>query len=281
VCRILGDKLGQALGQAVVIENRLGAGGMLGAEIAAANPADGYNLLFTVKGVLAIGPHLHLAAKFNSLRDFKAVTEVLVVPHVITANLNTPYNTMKEFVDYARANPGRIDYASTGIGSQPHVALATLASRLGIKLNHIPYRTSPSPDLMGGVVSLYLDASTTAIPLVKAGKVKALAISGTERIAALPELPTLTEYGGPQLDPEGVVGNSWQGLFAPAATPPDIVARLNAELVRIVAMPEIQTRLRSLGLTPTGTSSAALAARLAADHAYWGQLVREAGIKAE
>jgi tripartite-type tricarboxylate transporter receptor subunit TctC len=265
----------------VVVENRLGAGGMLGAEIAAGNPADGYNLLFTVKGVLAIGPHLHLAAKFNPLRDFKAVTEVLVVPHIITANLNTPYNTMKEFVDYARANPGKIDYASTGIGSQPHVAMATLASRLGLKINHIPYRTSPSPDLMGGVVSLYLDASTTAIPLVKAGKVKALAISGTERVAALPDLPTLTEFGGPNLDPEGVVGNSWQGLFAPAATPPEIVARLNAELVRIVALPEIQARLRSLGLTPTGTSSAALASRLAADHAYWGQLVREAGIKAE
>lgn len=182
--------------------------------------------------------------------------------------------------DYAKRNPGKIDYASAGVGSQPHVALEALAARLGIKLNHIPYKTNPGPDVMSGVVSLYLEASTTAIPSIQAGKIKALAVSGVERLPSLPNVPTMTEISA-SLDPNGVIGNSWHGVFAPAATPDEIVARLNTEIVKIVNLPEVQTRLRSLGLTPTGTPAAALSAALAADHAYWGQLVRELGVKVE
>ena len=280
VARLLALRLAPALGQPVVVDNRVGAGGMIGAEAAAAAPADGYSVLFTVKGVLAIGPHLHLNAKYDTLRDFRAVTEILQVPHIITATPNAPYNSMKEFVDYARRNPGKIDYASTGAGGQPHVALETLASRLGIKLNHIPYKGSPGADVMSGVVSLYLEASTTAVPAIRGGKIKALAISGTERIASLPDVPTLTEFDA-LLDPNGVVGNSWHGLFVPAATPAEIVARLNSEIVRIINTADMQSRLRALGLRPTGTPPAALAAALASDFAYWRQLVREVGVKAE
>ena len=280
VARLLAERLGQALGQAVVIDNRAGAGGMIGAEAAAAAPADGYSVLFTVKGVLAIGPHLHLNAKYDALRDFRAVTEILQVPHIITATPNAPYNSLKQLVEYAKRNPGKIDYASTGAGGQPHVALETLASRLGIKLNHIPYKGSPGADVMSGVVSLYLEASTTAVPSIKAGKIKALAISGTERIASLPDVPTLTEFN-PALDPNGVVGNSWHGIFVPAATPVEIVTRLNSEIVKIINTPDMQSRLRALGLSPTGTLPAALTAALASDFAYWRQLVREVGVKAE
>ena len=280
VARLIGDKLGQALGQAVVIDNRPGAGGMIGAEAAAAAPADGYNLFFTVKGVMAIAPHIYPSAKYNALRDFKSVTQILIVPHIITATPVAPYNTLREMADYAKRNPGKIDYASAGVGSQPHVALEALAARLGIKLNHIPYKTNPGPDVMSGVVSLYLEASTTAIPSIQAGKIKALAVSGVERLPSLPNVPTMTEISA-SLDPNGVIGNSWHGVFAPAATPDEIVARLNTEIVKIVNLPEVQTRLRSLGLTPTGTPAAALSAALAADHAYWGQLVRELGVKVE
>ncbi len=280
VARLLAERLGPALGQPVVIDTRVGAGGMIGAEAAAAAPADGYSVLFTVKGVLAIGPHLHLNAKYDALRDFRAVTEILQVPHIITATPNAPYNSMKEFVDYARRNPGKIDYASTGAGGQPHVALETLASRLGIKLNHIPYKGSPGADVMSGVVSLYLEASTTAVPAIKGGKIKALAISGTERIASLPDVPTLTEFDA-SLDPNGVVGNSWHGIFVPAATPAGIVARLNSEIVKIINTPDMQARLRALGLSPTGTTPAALASELASDFATWRQLVRDVGVKAE
>ena len=280
VARLIGDRLGQALGQAVIIDNRPGAGGMIGAEAAATMPADGYNLLYTVKGVMAIVPHVYPSAKYNALKDFKAVIEILKVPHLITATPSAPYNNMKEFVAYAKANPGKIDYASAGTGSQPHVGMETLAARLGIKLSHVPYKTNPGPDVMSGVVSLYLEASTTAIPSIRGGKIKALATSGAERIPALPDVPTLTEFGA-DLDPNGVIGDSWHGIFAPTGTPDDIIAKLNLELVRIVKSADIQNRLRSLGLTPTGSSAAQLTAAMESDYAYWGKLVRDLGVKVE
>ena len=280
VARLIGDRLGQAIGQPVIIDNRPGAGGMIGAEIAATMPADGYNLLFTVKGVMAIVPHVYPNAKYNALKDFKAVTEILKVPHLITATPGAPYNSMREFIAYAKANPGKIDYASAGTGSHPHVGMETLAQRLGIKLNHIPYKTHPGPDVMAGVVSLYLEASTTAIPSIKGGKIKALATSGAERIPALPDVPTLTEFGA-DLDPNGVIGDSWHGIFAPTGTSDEIINRLNVELVKIVKTPDIQNRLRTLGLTPTGTTPAVLTAGMASDYAYWGKLIRDMGIKLE
>jgi tripartite-type tricarboxylate transporter receptor subunit TctC len=280
VARVIGDKLSQAIGQPVLVDNRAGAGGMIGAEAAATMPPDGYNLFYTVKGVMAIAPHLYPNAKYNPLRDFKAITEVLVVPHIITATPGAPYNTMAEFVAYAKANPGKINYASAGVGSQPHVALEAWARRLGIKLTHIPYKTNPSPDVMSGVVNMYLEASTTAIPSIQGKRIKALAVSGAERIPALPDVPTMTEFN-PELDPNGVIGNSWHTFFAPAGTPDALVARLNTEIVRIVKLPEIQARLRSLGLTPTGTPAESVNAGMAADHAYWGKLIADLGIKVE
>ncbi len=280
IARLIADKLSQALGQPVIVDNRPGAGGMIGAEAAALAAGDGYNLFYSVKSVSAIAPHVYPNLKYNPLRDFKAVSQLLLVPHVLTASPGTPYNTMAELVAYAKRNPGKVDFASLGVGSQPHVALEAWAARLGIKLNHVPYKTNPSPDVMSGVVSLSVEASTTAIPLIKAGKIKALAISGAERNANLPDVPTMTEFGA-ALDPNGVIGSSWHGIFVPSSTPEDIVTRLNTEIVKIVQLPEVQTRMRGLGLTPTGTPSAVLASGVAADHAFWGQLVRELGVKVE
>ena len=280
VARLIGDKLTQALGQPVIIDNRPGAGGMIGAEAAAAMPGDGYNLFFTVKGPMAIAPHIYPNAKYNPLKDFKAISQILIVPHILTATPNAPYNTMKEMVEYAKRNPGKIDYASAGVGSQPHIALEAWATRLGISFNHIPYKTNPGPDVMSGVVSMYLEASTTAIPSIKAGKIKALGISGAERIASLPDVPTMTEFS-PTLDVNGVIGNSWHGIFTPANTPDEIVNKLNAEIIKIVKMPDIQERLRGLGLTPTGTSASVLSTAMASDYQYWGQLIRDLKIKVD
>ena len=280
VARVIADKLAQAVGQPVIIDNRAGAGGMIGAEAAAAMPNDGYNLFYTVKGVMAIAPHLYTQAKYNPLRDFKPVTEVLIVPHIITARPDAPFNTMAEMVAYAKANPGKLNYASAGVGSQPHVALEAWARRLGIKLTHVPYKTNPSPDVMSGVVDMYLEASTTAIPSIQGRRIKALAVSGAQRVAALPDVPTMTEYNA-ELDPNGVIGNSWHTFFVPAGTPDAMVNRLNTEIVKVVKMPEIQARLHSLGLTPTGTAASTVAAGMAADHAYWGKLIAELGIKVE
>ena len=280
VARLVGERLSPALGRPVIIDNRPGAGGMIGAEVAAMLPPDGYNLLFTVKGVMAIVPHVYPSAKFNPLKDFRAVTEILQVPHLIVATNKAPYNSMKEFVDYAKKNPGKVNYASNGTGSHPHVGMETIAHRLGIQLTHVPYKTVPGPDVIAGVVDLFLEASTTAIPSIKSGKIKALATSGPERIPALPELPTLTEFRA-DLDPNGATGNSWHGIFAPAGTPDAIIARLNTEIVKVVKTPEVQNRLREFGLTPTGTSAEHLAKELAGDYAYWGRIVKELNVKVE
>ncbi len=280
IARVVAERLGPALGQPMVVDNRAGAGGMIGAEAAATMAADGYNLFYTVKAVMAIVPHLYPQAKYNPLRDFKAISQVLLVPHIITATPNAPYNNLAELVAFAKRNPGKVTYASLGVGSQPHVAMAAWAKRLGIELTHVPYKTAPGPDVMSGVVDLYLEASTTAIPSIQGKRIKALATSGAERIPALPDLPTVTEYN-PELDPQGVVGSSWHTFFAPANTPDDIVAKLNTEIVKVVRTPEVQARLRSLGLTPTGTPSAPINAGVAADHAYWGRLIKELNIKVE
>jgi tripartite-type tricarboxylate transporter receptor subunit TctC len=253
---------------------------MIGAEVAATLPPDGYNLLFTVKGVMAIVPHVYPSAKFNSLKDFKAVVEILQVPHIIVATNKAPFNNMKELVDYAKKNPGKINYASNGTGSHPHVGMETIANRVGIQLVHVPYKTVPGPDVIAGVVDMFLEASTTAIPNIKAGKIKAIATSGPERIPALPDLPTLTEFRA-DLDPNGATGNSWHGIFAPAGTPDPIVARLNSEIVKIVKTQEVQNRLREFGLTPTGTSAEYLSKELASDHAYWGKIVKELNVKVD
>jgi tripartite-type tricarboxylate transporter receptor subunit TctC len=280
VARLVAERLGQALGKPVIIDNRPGAGGMLGAEVAAGLPPDGYNLLFTVKGVMAIVPHVYPSTKFNPLKDFKPVVEILQVPHIIVASTKMPFSDMKGLVEYAKKNPGKLNYASNGIGSHPHVGMETVANRLGIQLNHVPYKGVPGPDVIAGVVDLFLEASTTAIPNIKSGKIKAIATSGPERIPALPDLPTLTEFRS-DLDPNGKTGNSWHAVFAPAGTPDAIIARLNTEIVKIVKTQDFQERLRSFGLTPTGTSADYLAKELAGDYEYWGKIVRDLNVKVE
>ncbi len=280
VARLVGDKLSQALGQPVVVENRPGAGGMIGAEAGTSAAADGYTLFYSVKAVHAIAPNVYQNPKFNPVRDFRAVSQLLLVPHVLTASPGTPYNNMKELVEFAKRNPGKINYASLGVGSQPHVAMEAWAQRLGIKLNHVPYKTNPSPDVMSGVVSLSIEASTTAIPLIKSGKVKGLAISGAERIANLPDVPTMTEFGA-TLDVNGQIGSSWHGIFAPKGTPDDVVAKLNTEIVKIVKLPEIQSRMRDLGLTPTGTSADAMTTVATSDNVFWAKLIKDFDIKVE
>jgi tripartite-type tricarboxylate transporter receptor subunit TctC len=280
LARLIGDRLSNAMGQPVVIENRPGAGGMIAALAAAAAAADGYTLFYSVKASHAIAPNVYKDSKYNPPRDFKAVSQVLLVPHVLTATPKAPYNTMKELVDYAKKNPGKIDFASLGVGSQPHVAMESWSQRLGIKLNHVPYKTNPSPDVMSGVVSLSLEASTTAIPLIKSGKVKALGISGAQRIPNLPDVPTMTEFDA-NLDVNGVIGSAWQGIFTPTGTPNEVIAKLNTEIVKIVKMPDIQARMLDLGLTPTGTTAAALDAVANSDYAFWNKVVDELNIKVE
>jgi tripartite-type tricarboxylate transporter receptor subunit TctC len=227
---------------------------------------------------MAIVPHVYPAAKFHPVKDFKAVAEILQVPHIIVATSKAPFDDMKGMMEFAKKNPGKLNYASNGTGSQPHVGMETIAQRLGLQLVHVPYKTLPAADLIAGVVDLQLEASTTAIPNIKAGKIKALATSGTERIPSLPNLPTLTEIRA-DVDPNGATGNSWHGIFAPAGTADAIITRLNTEIVKIVKTQDMQDRLRALGLTPTGTTADALAKTVVSDYEYWGKIVRDLNVK--
>jgi tripartite-type tricarboxylate transporter receptor subunit TctC len=279
IARFIADRMSKALGQSVFIENKAGAGGLIGAEYAATMPPDGYNLFFTVKGVMAMVPNVYPNPKYNPMSDFRAIAQIATVPHVLTAAPNTPFNNLKELVDYAKANPDTINFASNGIGSQPHMTMEAWQHKLGIKLHHIPYKQNPEMDLMGGTVSLYLEGGAAAVPKVKAGRVKGICITGSTRNPEIPNVPAANEYMA-DLDPDGMVSGSYHALFAPKGTPEEIITRLNRELVKIIAVPDNQAKLRDYGVTPNTTISAAdLNSAVARDYQYWRGVVKELDIK--
>jgi tripartite-type tricarboxylate transporter receptor subunit TctC len=273
IARLLGEKISRSTSQPVLVDNRPGAAGVIGAEAAATSAPDGYTIFLTATSVMAINPHVYARLKYNPLVDFMPVSHVLTVPYVLSAAPNAPFGSMRELVAYAKRHPGEVTYASLGVGSQPHVAMELWQKQLGISLNHVSYKSSPANDLMGGFVSLYLDASTVAIPLVRGQKVKAIAVSSAQRIESLPEVPAAAEYD------KRLVTTAWQGFFAPKGTPADVVQKLATEISRAVATPDVQARMRDLGLVPTGTGPAELANALAQDHALWGNIVRDLGIR--
>ena len=273
VARLIGDKLGQAWGQPMLVDNRAGAAGGIGAEMVATSPPDGYTLLLTVSSVMTINPHVYNALRYKPLTDFAPITQLLTVPYVLCASPNAPFNTMAELVAHAKANPGSLNYASYGVGSQTQVAVEIWSKQLGIQLNHVPYATNPTTDLMAGVVSLLLEPSTTAIPLIKGNKIKAIGVSSEVRLPGLPNVPALSEYQA------GLQTTAFHGLFAPHGTPAAIVARLNTEVVRILALPDVRARLADLGLIPGGGTPDALAARVNTDYVSWGRAIRELNIK--
>lgn len=273
VARLIGDKLGQIWKQPVLIENKPGAAGAIGAEAAAGSLPDGYTLFLSVTSVMAINSHVYTKLRYNSITDFMPVSHLLTVPYVLTASPLAPFNNLKELVAYAKQKPEQVNYASLGPGSQSHVAVEVWQKKLGIQFTHIPYKTSPLSDLIAGNVMLYMDPSTTAIPLVQEKKVKAIAVSSAQRISQLPNVPSVNEYQ-PGLDT-----TAWQGIFVPKGTPQPIVDKLSAQIVRVVAMPDVQKRMIELGLQPSGTPPAKLASSLNADYAYWGRVIRELGVK--
>lgn len=273
VARIIGDKLSQAWGQPVLVENRIGAAGGIAADYVARSPADGYTMLFPVASVMTITPHINLALKYQPLTDFRAVIQPAIIPYVLCATPNAPFNSMAELVTEAKRNPGSINYASAGIGSQLHVATEMWSKQLGIKLNHIPYAGNPEADLMAGVVSLYLSPATTAVQLVKSGKIKAIGVSTERRIPALPNVPALSEFM------PGLSTVAWHGIFTPKGTPSEIIAKMNTEVQRILALPDVRSKLADMGLLVGGGSSEEFGANVASEYAAWGRAIRELNIK--
>ncbi len=271
VSRVIGEHLSKALGQPVVVDNRPGASGLIGAEAAAKSPPDGYTLFFGYTAIMAMYPHLHTKSKFQPLEQFQPVTHLLNTIFVVTAANTAPFNTLKELADYAKAKPGEVSYGSAGAASHSRVATELLAARLGdIKMTHVPYPTQPGADLISGRVQLYLDPIVTAAPLIKDKKVKALAITSEKRASQLPDVPALSETF-PGFSSYAVIG-----FYAPKGTPQPIVDRLAAEITKIVRMPEVRQRFIDMGYEVVGSTREEFEKRATEDYQFWGKVISDA-----
>ena len=277
VARIVAQKLGEQIGQQVIIDNRAGAGGNLGAELAAKAPPDGYTL-FMGTPAHAINTGLYRKLNYDLVRDFAPISQVTSGQYVIVAHPSLPVKSVSELIALARAKPGQLNYASAGSGNATHLAGELFNSAARVKLVHVPYKGSGPAvtDLVGGQVQLMFANLVAALPQVKTARLRALAVTGEKRAAAAPELPTVIEAGVP-----GYVVISWFGVLAPAATPRELVMRLNAELARTMAAPDVRERLAGEGAEPTVGTPEQFAAFLKADIAQWTKVIKNAGITPE
>jgi tripartite-type tricarboxylate transporter receptor subunit TctC len=278
VARVIAPKLGDALGQTVVIDNRAGAGGVVGDEIAARSAPDGYTLLLGAAGALTIAPHLYQKIGVDTFNDLVPVGLVASSPFVLVVNPDLPVATVRDLTALAKANPGKYNFGSSGTGGAPHLAGELYKREAAINLTHVPYKgLAPAiTDLLGGQIQiLFADVGLVA-QHVKAGKLKALAVTGKQRSSALPDVPTMIEAGVP-----GYSAGTWYGVLAPTNTPRDIVTRVNAEIVKIVAMPDIKSQFAVQGVEPGGDAPEPFAALIREDYNKWSKLIKETGIKGE
>ena len=275
VARLVGQKLEAELGQPVVIDNRAGAGGIVGAEAAARAAPDGYTLFLGGVGSHAINPNLHANLTYDPIKDFQPISLIAAAPLVLVVHPSVPAHSAQELVALAKAQPGKLNYASNGNGSSSHLAAAMFATMTGTEMVHVPYKgLAPAlTDLLSGQVQLMFSSVVAILPHVKAGKLRALAVSSARRMPLLPDLPTIAEAGVP-----GYQSSSWYGILAPAGTPPDVVARLNAALVKIVAEPDVKQALAQEGAEPVGNSPQAFGAFIQAEKQRLGDVIRTARI---
>ena len=272
---MIGEPLSRALAQPVMIDNRPGAAGIIGADVAAHSPPDGYTLFFTVNSIMGINPNVYSKLPYDTFRDFIPVTQVALVPYVLVTGPSQPFSSLKEVLSQAKAKPGSVDFGSLGVGSGPHVVMEMLNNMAGVRMTHIPYKGTPLTDVVAGQIPLAFEPATTALPLVRSGKLRALAVTSRQRNGMLPDVPTVAE-----LLP-GYEGDGWQGIYVPAGTPKEIVLRLSSELRKIVRTPNIQARLRDLGLEPVGNSLEEFARISRSEYAKWGKVARQNNIRAD
>lgn len=278
VARQLADKLGPLLGQPVVVENRPGAGTLVGTESVARAPADGYTLLLGGLSNIALNPGLYPKLSYDPQKDFVPVGLAVKYSYTLVARKDLPQATLRELIEYARANPEKVTYASAGNGSGQHVASAVMTQLAGVRLTHVPYKGAQAAyqDVIAGRVDLFFDITSTARAQVNGGAVKALAVSSRDRQAIHPALPSVAETGVAPLDME-----SWFGVFAPAATPPAALARLRAEMDKALAMPDLVARFEASGGRAMRLSVAETEALVKREIERWTRLVRDAGIKGD
>ena len=276
--RYITQKLGESLGQQFVVDNRPGAAGMLGADIVRQATPDGYTMLLCAIDTIT-APIVSRRAPFDAIMDFAPVTQLTLSPNVWLASVSFAGQTMKDLVEVAKAKPKQIDYASSGVGSMQHLGGELLNKMASIQLNHIPYKGGPPGlvDVLGGRVPVMVSGMQGALPYVKSGKVRGLAVTTKKRFAALSELPTVAEALGLP-DYEAV---NWQGFLFPAGTPRAVIDRIAGETIKILAMPETRARLDVLGYAPSGPTPAEFAALMRVEQKRWAAIIKEAGITAD
>ncbi len=275
--RLFGAKIQEHWGQPVIVDNRPGAGGNIGADYVAKSPADGYTLVMGTVGTHAINASLYSKMPYDPVRDFVPVVLVAQTPNMLVVNNAVPAKTVKELIDYAKANPGKVFFGSPGIGTSIHVSGELFNTMTGAKTVHVPYkgRQFAIPDLLAGQIHMMFDNMPSALPVAKEGKLRALAVTSAKRHPAAPDIPTMSETL------PGFEATSWFAVYAPAGTPADVVAKLNTELNRVMALADVRERLAGIGLDVVGGPPEQLAAYTRAELAKWAKVVKDSGAKAD
>jgi len=277
VARTVGQQLTLALSQPVVVDNRPGAGGVVGADLAAKSAADGYTLLLCSTGAMAINPGLLASMPYDPVRDLAPITLVVTIPYLLLVNPAYPAQSVKELLALTRARPGQLNYGSAGTGTTSHLAMELFRSMAGIQVTHVPYKGSApaATDLVGGQLQLLFDAPPSSLPFVRSGRLRALGISTLRRTPLLPDMPTIHEAGVP-----GYEVLTWSGICAPAGTPKAVVARLNEAIVQGVTSRETRDRFAALGADVVANSPDEYRKFILAELAKWSRVIREAGVVA-
>jgi len=278
VARLLGQKVGERLQQPIIVENKPGAGGNIGADSVAKAPADGYTILMGAVATHAINPSLYASIPYDPVRDFIPVTQVASTPNVLVVNPSIPASNVREFIAYAKANPGKLNFGSGSTGSAGHLAGELFNTMAGVQMVHVPYKgAGPAmQDLIGGQIQLMFDNLASSLGQIKAGRVKALAVTTAKRTSLAPDLPTISESGLPGFDI-----STWFGIFVPAKTPRPIVDKLHAEFTRALAMPDVREAMVKLGAEPVGNSPQEFAAYIRSEADKYAKLVKASGAKAD
>jgi tripartite-type tricarboxylate transporter receptor subunit TctC len=278
LARAIGQKLSETWKQPVVVDNKPGAGGNIGAEMVAKAEPDGYTLLLLDVGTLTISPSIYAKLGYDPAKDLAPITMVAVSPHALVVHPSVPANSVKELIAWAKANPGKINFASAGNGTAVHLAGEQFKLMTGIEMVHVPYKGGAQAltGLVGGEVNMTLNGLLATLPHIKSGKLRALAIAAKTRSPALPDLPTIDESGVP-----GFQSGSWQGLLTASAVPKDVIAKLNAAVIQVLKSPEIKERMAAQGADVVGDSPEQFGAFMRDERVRWAKIVKDAAIKVE